>query len=157
MQKLYAPNDAIAEGLKLLPAAMNSRKARVLMYAIALQESRFTHRRQIGGPARGFWQFERGGGVRGVLSHPASSKHAGKVCAARNVKPTPIDVYPELEHDDVLAAAFARLLLFTDPSALPEIGDVQGSWDYYIRNWRPGRPHPKTWAPLYAQAVRDCK
>lgn len=157
MQKLYAPNDAIAEGLKLLPASMNTRKARVLMYAIALQESRFKHRRQIGGPARGFWQFERGGGVRGVLSHPSSSKHAGKVCVARNVKPTSIDVYPELEHDDVLAAAFARLLLYTDPRSLPEVGEVQEAWDYYIRNWRPGKPHRKTWDALYAQAVRDCK
>ena len=80
MQKLYAPNDAIAEGLRLLPAAMNTRKARVLMYAIALQESRFTHRRQIGGPARGFWQFERGGGVRGVMTHPSSARYARSAC-----------------------------------------------------------------------------
>ena len=28
-----------------------------MLLAIGLQESRFVHRRQIGGPACGFWQF----------------------------------------------------------------------------------------------------
>ena len=47
------------------------------------------------------------------------------------------------------------LLLWTDPRPLPRIGEVQAAWDYYIRNWRPGKPHPKSWAPLYAQAMED--
>ncbi len=52
----------------------------------------------------------------------------------------------------MLAAAFARLLLLTDAKPLPQIGDVQGAWAYYVRNWRPGKPHPDTWPGLYKQA-----
>ena len=58
-----------------------------MLLAIGLQESRLTHRRQIGGPARGLWQFERGGGVAGVLRHAASRDHALSVCDARRVAP----------------------------------------------------------------------
>ena len=49
--------DILDPAAKLLPG-MDSAKARVMLLAIGLQESRFEHRRQIGGPARGFWQFE---------------------------------------------------------------------------------------------------
>ena len=57
------------------------------------------------------------------------------------------------EWDDVLAAAFARLLLFTDPAKLPKLGDADGAWQLYLRTWRPGKPHPHTWPDLYAQAL----
>ena len=103
--------DAIRPALALLPAAMDTPQARCMLLAIGLQESRFVHRRQIGGPARGFWQFEQGGGVRGVLAHPASAALARQVCQVRGVPPTAPSVYSRLELDDVLAAAFARLLL----------------------------------------------
>lgn len=146
---------AVGPALALLPAKMDTPAARVMLLAIGLQESRFLHRRQIGGPARGFWQFERGGGVRGVLTHPASRDHAYHVCAARGVDPVAAAVYPALEADDVLAAAFARLLLWTDAWRLPAVGDAQGGWELYIRTWRPGKPHPGTWQALYAQAVAE--
>lgn len=144
---------AIAPALAMLPARMNSVAAEVQMLAIGLQESRFEHRRQIGGPARGFWQFEQGGGVRGVLRHHSSREHALSVCRIRNVIATEGAVYAALEHDDVLAAAFARLLLWTDPKAMPALGDEQGAWDLYLRVWRPGKPHRNTWGALYAQAL----
>lgn len=144
---------AIAPALALLPARMNSAAAVVQMLAIGLQESRFQHRRQIGGPARGFWQFEQGGGVRGVLRHSASREHALAVCRVRNVIATESAAYAALEHDDVLAAAFARLLLWTDPKALPSLGDGQAAWDLYLRVWRPGKPHRHTWDALYAKAL----
>ena len=54
-----------------------------------------------------------------------------------------------------VAAGFARLLLWTDPRPLPAIGDVKAAWQYYLRNWRPGKPHEKTWAPLYAEAMEE--
>ena len=146
-------NGPLAEALLLLPAKMTSPQAEVLLLAIGLQESRFKHRRQIGGPARGWWQFERGGGVAGVLRHPASREHAVRVCDARGVAPVPEQIYQRLEHDDVLAAAFARLLLYTDPARLPAVGEVNASWDLYMRTWRPGRPHRHTWDVLYAQAM----
>ncbi|KZX63174.1 hypothetical protein A3710_17145 [Stutzerimonas frequens] len=144
---------AIAPALAMLPARMNSAAAEVQMLAIGLQESRFEHRRQIGGPARGFWQFEQGGGVRGVLRHSASREHALSVCRVRNVIATEGAVYAALEHDDVLAAAFARLLLWTDPKALPALGDEHAAWDLYLRTWRPGKPHRHTWDALYAKAL----
>jgi len=131
----------------------DSPQARVQMLAIGLQESRFQYRRQMGnGPAMGYWQFERGGGVRGALNHPTSRTKAKDLCAARHVTPEPMAAWLALEHDDVLAAGFARLLLLTDPRALPEVGNAQGAWDTYIRNWQPGKPHPQTWAALHRTA-----
>ncbi|TLX54850.1 hypothetical protein DN824_20420 [Stutzerimonas nosocomialis] len=148
---------AIAPALALLPARMNSEAAVVEMLAIGLQESRFEHRRQIGGPARGWWQFERGGGVRGVLQHTSSRDHAIAVCKARGVQPTDAEVYAALEHDDVLAAAFARLLLWTDPKPLPAVGQVGPAWDLYLRVWRPGKPHRHTWDVLYGRAMESVR
>ncbi|MGV6475342.1 hypothetical protein [Azotobacter vinelandii] len=144
---------AIAPALALLPARMNSPQAEAMLLAIGLQESGMIHRRQIGGPARGIFQFEQGGGVRGVLRHPASRPHALAVCDARGVEPTDASVYATLEHDDILAAAFARLLLWTDPAPLPAVGEVARSWDLYVRTWRPGKPHRNRWDACYAQAM----
>ena len=143
--------DIIDPAARLLPS-MDSPRARIMLLAIGLQESRFERRRQIKGPARGFWQFESGGGVRGVLLHKASAYDAAKVCHARGVGRSTREVYDRLEHDDILACCFARLLLYTDPRPLPMIGDVDASWDYYERNWRPGKPHPHTWTGLYERA-----
>lgn len=129
--------------------------ARAMLWAIGRQESRFEHRRQIGGPARGFWQFEKGGGVKGVLTHAASKHHAAALCKERGVDATTAAVYPALEKDDILAAGFARLLLFTDPAPLPapRAGLAQDAWAYYKRNWRPGKPHRQTWDGFWKEAV----
>ena len=132
----------------------DSDEARVMILAIGLQESRFEHRRQMGnGPATGFWQFERGGGVRGVLQHSASKNKAISLCTNRGVSPEPRAAWTALQHDDVLAAGFARLLLLTDPRALPAITDPVGAWECYIRNWRPGKPHIETWGKFHKWAV----
>jgi len=152
---MTVPHAAINEALSLLPPEMGGPKARVMLIAIGLQESRFEHRRQIGGPARGFWQFEHGGGVVGVLTHPASRELAARLCEVRGVKSDSRLVYNRLEHDDVLAAGFARLLLFTDRRRLPELGDAVAAWKYYMNNWRPGKPHPETWDELYHAAVAE--
>jgi len=123
-----------------------------MLLAIGLQESRFEHREQIGGPARGFWQFEAGG-VRGVLTHPASRDYAQAVCETRHVAPMAPTVLRRLAVDDLLACAFARLLLYTDPRALPAVGKGGEAWAYYLRNWRPGKPRARSWNGFYAQAV----
>ena len=134
-------------GVKDTPAA------RVQLLTTGLQESRFEFRRQMGnGPAMGFWQFERGGGVRGVLTHSASKARALALCQARSVSSTENEVWLALQNDDVLAAGFARLLLLTDPRALPDPSNTGAAWDCYIRNWRPGKPHPQTWAAFHRQA-----
>lgn len=148
----YIVNRVVGPGLAFLPTKMDSKKARLMLLAIGLQESRFNHRRQIAGPARGFWQFEKGGGVRGVLAHQATKWLAIDVCRERGVDPVESVVHPALEKDDLLACAFARLLLYTDPCPLPAPGYVAAAWDYYIRNWRPGKPHRQAWDAMYANA-----
>ncbi len=144
---------AINPALALLPVRMDTPAARVLLLAIGLQESRLTHRRQINGPARGLWQFERGGGVRGVLNHTATERHADALCKVRNVLPTPEAVYAALEVDDVLAAGFARLLMWSDPAPVPTTPD--SAWAFYAyRTWRPGKPHRQTWDKFF-QVAQD--
>lgn len=145
---------AIDPALALLPARMKSKKAVVMMLAIGLQESRFIHRRQIKGPARGFWQFEKGGGVYGVLNHHMTRTLAADICIKRGIRSDSTSVYSKLDRDDILAAAFARLLLWTDPRSLPELGAAQAAWDLYLRTWRPGKPHRHTWNDLYQQVLK---
>jgi hypothetical protein len=139
---------------EVLPGKFANDEATVLLLAIGLQESRFEKRQQMGGPARSFWQFEKGGGVRGVLGHPSTSKHAQALCALRGIAPTADSVYARMQDDDLLGCGFARLLLYSDAAPLPAIGNATESWDYYQRNWRPGKPHPQSWAGLYSQAVQ---
>lgn len=156
-------NDALKAidcALCALPEKMSRPEARVMLIAIGLQESRLIHRRQLvgnpprpTGPATGLWQFERGGGVTGVLNHRASRDYAHALCRIRDVDATPGEVWAALQHDDVLAAGFARLLLWTDPHRLPALGDAQAAWDLYIRTWRPGKPHRQTWDGFHRQAV----
>lgn len=128
----------IEAGLELLPANMRTAQAKVLLYATSRQENPQRQPKQIGGPAVGDYQFESGGGVKGVLEHRSTAALAASVCKARGIAPSRLSVYEALQHDPILAAAFARLLYYTDPGRLPVIGDEQGSWDLYLRTWRPG-------------------
>lgn len=130
---------SITPAYALLPAALRSREATVMLLAIGLQESAFKYRRQIKGPARGFWQFELGGGFRGVLRHPASARHAEALLAERGYSGMPdSEQFAQLETDDVFAAGMARLLLWTDPKSLPALNQPDDAFEYYLRNWRPG-------------------
>lgn len=137
---------ALDAALALLPGGLDTPAARVLLLAIGLQESGFEHRRQfVGkpprpiGPAKSFWQAEIGGGmVRGVRLHPATAGAVGALCRARGVLSDDAAIWNAIEHDDVLAAGLARLLLWSDPQRLPAVGDVEGAWALYLRTWRPG-------------------
>ncbi len=157
---------AIDPALLLLPPKMDSAEARVMMLAIGLQESEFAYRYQIvsgqpnaKGPARGFWQFERGtklsrGGMWGVYLHPASSPLLRMLAGERGVRFAPDDLWAAVEKDDILAAGAARLLLWTDVMPLPRLGDERGAWALYAdRAWRPGKPHPSKWPANYAAAL----
>jgi hypothetical protein len=150
---------ALAQALTLLPSRLDTREARVMCLAIGLQESGLKARVQIvngggEGPARGLLQFERGGGVRGVLNHPASRDLALQVCVARRLPAMSTSVvWDELATDDVLAFAFGRLLLLTDPKPLPRLGDQASAWAYYERTWQPGKPHPDRWPANYVAAL----
>jgi hypothetical protein len=154
LNKIIRPSWArIDEALNITP----SFDAERMLLAIAGQESNMDHRYQISrgmsaGPARGWWQFERGGGVVGVMRHPASRDRAAAVCRELEVEFDDHPIWRALEGHDALATAFARLLLWTDPRHLP-ITERAG-WDYYIDNWRPGKPHPDAWPRHWAAANR---
>jgi hypothetical protein len=161
-----SPHDFVGKimepALDLLPARMGSIEARVMLLAIALQESGLTHRwqvvdparPQIKGPARGLLQFEQGGGVKGVLTHKASQDYATDVCLARGVVAAPAQVYDALDRDDILAVALGRLLLWTDPYRLPAADDQMGALGLYLRVWRPGAYHNGSAAQRFALAEK---
>lgn len=164
---------AINPALLLLPAKMDTPEARIMLLAIGLQESRFEHRRQLVGnpprpmgPAKSFWQAEQGGGmVHGVRLHASTRAATAQLYQARGVPARDAAIWDAIEHDDVLAAGLARLLLWSDPGRLPAVGDEQGAWNLYLRTWRPGAhdrglPEQRAqlrakWAVNYARAVAE--
>jgi len=138
----------------LLPKPMDSPAASALLLAIGLQESEFLYRRQVNGPARGFWQFERAG-VIGVCTHPRSAPHVEHVLrylrdsdAVGNASLC----HPLLEQQDTIAACFARLLLWTLVEPLPRRDEPERGWAQYLAAWRPGMPRPVEWAANYQEA-----
>ena len=137
--------------LSLLGPKYQGWEAERLLIAIAMQESRIKHRRQMGGPARGFWQFETGG-LSGVLRHTASKDDAARLIETLCYRNEAGPVHAALEHNDILACGIARLLLWTDAKPLP-LTEEDG-WAYYLRNWRPGKPHPSYW-PVAWKTARD--
>lgn len=136
-----------------------------MLIAIGLQESRFRVRDQIVpgkppgkiGPATGFWQFERGGGVKGVMSHPASKGPARLMALDAGLDFDANEIWESFAatQGDELACAFARLLLFTDPAALPRLhpDEAEEAWQTYLRCWRPGSPHRETWDAFWNQGL----
>lgn len=143
----------LTPALSLLPERMDSRPARAMLIAIALQESGLRYRAQIRGPARSWWQFEPAG-IRGVLDHPASSQYAIGVCNVLGYRPDWYDLHPTgaFEHSDLLAACFARLLLWRLPEPLPAREQGSMGWDQYNLTWAPGRPRRRLWPDNWAQA-----
>lgn len=136
--------------LALLGPRYEGRAAERLLVAIAMEESGLKHRRQVAGPARGLWQFERGGGVAGVLSHPESFRDAKALCARLLYEPTAAAVFAAIADNDVLACGLARLLLWSDPAPLAETDDE--AWAYYMRLWRPGKPSRESWKKNWSTA-----
>lgn len=128
--------------------------ARVLLLAIAGQESGLTHRRQVPvAHGRGWCQFEKSGGVRGVLTHPMSRPLALKLCAGLAIPVDEDAVFEAIAWSDHLSIGLGRLLLWTDPLPLPPIGEQAAALDYYKRNWRPGRPHDHDWSANYSASL----
>ncbi len=149
---------AVRHGVRAGPAAG------AMLVAIGLQESNFALRDQrdagppVLGPATGFWQFERAGGVRGVMTHPASAAIARAVAAEEGILFEEDAIWHSFGKPvgDRLACAFARLLLLTDPRPLPHAlpEAEEEAWDCYVRNWRPGKPHRHRWASAWGMACR---
>jgi hypothetical protein len=135
----------------VLPATMTTDSARAMLLAIGLQESKFKYRRQVRGPAMGFWQFETAG-IIGVMTHHASVEYAESLLGMLVIENQDAVIYRAVQYNDLLAAGLARLLLWTLPHALPERGDAQGAWEQYLEAWRPGRPHKETWETNWNEA-----
>lgn len=137
--------------------------ARRILLAIAIQESDLRHRRQVlaggqPGPAKSFWQGERTGGMILVATSPKISpsiRQKGEaLCRAAGVLPVAMSIWNAIENHDLLAYGLARLLLWSDPHAIPETEDA--AWRCYAdRLWRPGKPHRDRWVQSWAQAVRE--
>ena len=153
----------IDKGYALLPPKLNSPLATNELLAIGYQESRFIHRAQIvivngekrKGPARGDWQFERMGGVNGVLEHK-STKILIRDAMLTLSYPSNMDsraCWGAIETDDTLAFCFARLLLYASPKRLPKLNEMNHGWNCYIDAWRPGKPHPNTWVDAWSFAA----
>jgi len=155
----YLAHVAIPAAYALLPPQMSSREATAMLLAIALQESKCQHRVQVGGPAHGFYQFERGtkasrGGITGLMLHKSSKPHLRLACETLRYTLSAPAIYEAITHNDVLATVCARLLLWTLPDALPTQAQTQKGWTQYEAAWRPGKPHPATWANHFATAWR---
>ena len=144
----------IVPALATLPAQMDSPEARLMLLAIALQESGLRVREQNGGPARGFWQFE----INGVLAVMHNTRTADTVfhwCADNGITYGGSGIYNRLATDDELTCVFARLLLWADSRPLPEIGDCMGAYELYERTWRPGKPSYIRWKQTaYPEALK---
>lgn len=128
--------------------------------AFGYQESKFEVRDQLEvqngrlvpgriGPATSFWQMEKNGGVKGVMTHPATKEIAKQLVAKAGL---PFDyeaVWTEFAQvsGDELATLFARLLIYTHSARLgpatPE--GMDEAWKYYLAVWRPGKPRPDEW------------
>ena len=143
----------IVPALGILPPEMDTHDARVLLLAIAQQESRLAARWQDGGPARGFWQCET---ASIAVANQSATDHVAAVMRALDydgLTQDPMIAY-YITYDIILAAAMARLILWCDAAPLPDQHDATGGWACYLRNWRPGKPAPKRWADAHAMAVR---
>jgi hypothetical protein len=157
--------DPGAAFLERYTGTRSNHEARRILLAIALQESQLVHRfQQLGvgappGPARSFWQFEQTGiharpakGKEwGILVHTVSRPRLLVACEALSVEGTGSAIWRAIEGNDLLAYSCARLLLLTDPGAIPTT--EAGAWDCYAnRLWNPGKPHPSKWPANWAAA-----
>ncbi len=130
-------------------------EAETLLLAIALQESGITDRiqgRGDEGPARGFWQFERIG-VLDVMQR--RTRDMERVCKELVIGCVTDTVWRDLAWNDMLACSVARLTLRLDRQQLPaaSLGSEDAAWAYYLRNWRPGKPHRDRWTKNWPLAV----
>lgn len=148
--------------LGLLTGIPSDERAQGLVMTIAGQEGSWKHRRQIGGPARSYWQGELTGGMILAVHHPASMKAATSVLQVLEIGEPNLDhwvmpgdrtIYEAMAWNDTLACCLARLLLWTDPAPLPALGQPEAAWQYYLKTWRPGAPHRETWDAYYATSL----
>lgn len=134
-----------------------------LSLAIKVQESGTGEVRDQGdpaviGPATGFWQFERMGGVAEILQDGRTGSIALALCQRLSVNPQPDPVWRlfATAAGDELACAFARLLIWKDPATPPRIAleSEEEAYAYYKRRWRPGADRRAAWTTSWRLAVQ---
>jgi hypothetical protein len=144
--------------LEWLGPVFNTPGRRLLLIAIAMQESGLRDRLQIDENGkvlphlgRSWWQFERGT-VGLVLAHERCLWLPYRV-QELGYNPTPHGVHDAMAHNDILGCAMGAALLWSDLKRLPSIGDEKSAWACYMRNWNPGKPRPQDWPENYALAM----
>lgn len=135
----------------------DSPEARVMLLAIAGQEGNFKERIQIGGPARSYWQFERGGGLAGVMANTHTAAWLHVVCDALDVEYNSLTIFEAMAWNDHLAVTLARLNLWLVRGPLPAIGAQAAAWAYYENQWAPGKSGPTRWPSNYQSAISAVK
>lgn len=143
----------IRANLKTIPPSVEEH---TMLLAIAGQESNWSARRQANnGPAVSYWQFERGGGIVGLMRDDETSRSVASLCGMAGVpfQSTAIWRFMATPEGDNFSAAMARLLLWTDPMPLPKMED--DGWRYYLRLWRPGKPDQSRFRGAYQQAAAE--
>ena len=144
-----AINPALNILATIMSPSVNTPTAARFLTTIAIQETELKARRQMeDGPARSLFQFESVA-VDNVLSHPLSRKYASEFCKIlcyRITKDEPKNIatiMAAIEHNDVLAAGFARLNLWASAYMMPTTED--SGWAVYTGIWRPGKADRKRW------------
>lgn len=145
----------VLPALHELPTKMTSLPAITLLLATGGQESGYITRLQLGnGPAHGLWQFESNG-VSAVLKNPKSHGHLiGYLQSQTQIEASVPNIYHAIESDDITACVVARLMYWCDSAPLPKFGDEEGSWQYYLDNWHPGRPNRARWSYWYPKVIK---
>lgn len=165
-------NTLIVPGCRFLQAKYNvpfNVSSLAYVAAFGYQESKFEVRDQLEvingrlapgriGPATSFWQMEKNGGVKGVMTHPSTRDIARELVSKAGLAFDYEAVWTEFAQTsgDELATAFARLLIYTHPARLgPATPAGQDeAWRYYLDVWRPGKPRPNEWPESWAFACR---
>ena len=89
------------------------------------------------GAAYGFWSTTAQSDLLYLASLLESDQRVAVDTVHKYAAATSAIVADDVCRGDVLAAGLARLLLWTDPSRLPRLGDADGAWQLYVRTWRP--------------------
>lgn len=137
-----------------LPGIPASTSEHFMLLAIAGQEGAWKYRtQQPVAYAHSFWQFERGG-IRALMLDDVTNAKARAICMVENITFSSVEIWKAmaLEAHDGFSAAMARLLLWSDAHALPDPEDDDATFDYYKRNWRPGKPDDIRWGDMAAAA-----
>lgn len=110
-----------------------------MLLAIARVESDCCARKQMMGPARGLWQFERQGGVAGVRR---AAPEVWAMARVWGLPDEPWEAHQALAVADIPACILARGLLWTLSDPLPALAhaDADEAYRQYLSAWRPGRP-----------------